>query len=136
METDLTAEQSRMGVIMNLHHRNTDPAPPPYDHTLTASKVFEGIKLEDMIQSPPPEVPVPTITHSEYEIIKIGDKGELTLRGNDGEERTDIILCYPHLLDKKMALDIRDAWNEGANKVSCTVQLAVGIEQVIAFNKE
>ena len=35
----------------------------------TASKVFEGIGLEDMIQSPPPDVTVPTITESEYEII-------------------------------------------------------------------
>ena len=28
-----TAAQRRHAAVMNLHHRNTDPAPPPYDHT-------------------------------------------------------------------------------------------------------
>jgi len=34
-----------------------------------------------------------------------------------------------------MAQEIRDAWADGENQVSVTVQAAVGIEQVIAYKK-
>ena len=49
-----------------------------------------------------------------------------------GDQKTDVNLPgYP----EEMAQEIRDAWNEGENQVSVTVQAAVGIEQVIAFKK-
>lgn len=75
---------------------------------------------------------VPIVSRTEWEIIDIGEDGELTLMDEGGEQKTDVNLPgYP----ETMAQEIRDAWADGDNQVSVTVQSAVGIEQVIAYKK-
>eukprot|EP00581_Thalassiosira_minuscula_P006622 CAMPEP_0183704186 /NCGR_PEP_ID=MMETSP0737-20130205/1605_1 /TAXON_ID=385413 /ORGANISM="Thalassiosira miniscula, Strain CCMP1093" /LENGTH=161 /DNA_ID=CAMNT_0025931009 /DNA_START=52 /DNA_END=537 /DNA_ORIENTATION=+ len=98
----------------------------------TAVDIFTGKKLEDMVPSSHGTT-VPVVNRSEWEIIDIGEEGELTLMDEGGNQKTDINLPpYP----ESMAQEIRDSWAEGENQVSCTVQAAVGIEQVISFKKE
>mmetsp|Transcript_15182 Transcript_15182/g.23408 ORF Transcript_15182/g.23408 Transcript_15182/m.23408 type:complete len:160 (+) Transcript_15182:69-548(+) len=96
-----------------------------------AVDIFTGKKLEDMVPSSHGTT-VPVVVRSEWEIIDIGEDDELTLMDEGGDQKTDVNLPgYPDT----MAQEIRDAWNEGENQVSVTVQAAVGIEQVIAFKK-
>lgn len=97
----------------------------------TATDIFTGKKLEDMIPSSHGTT-VPIVNKSEWEIIDIeGD--ELTLMDEGGNQKTDMNLpTYP----ETMAQEIRDAWNGGENSVMVTVQAAVGIEQVIGYKKE
>ncbi|KAK1735613.1 eukaryotic translation initiation factor 5A [Skeletonema marinoi] len=96
-----------------------------------AVDIFTGKKLEDMVPSSHGTT-VPVVVRSEWEIIDIGEDDELTLMSEGGDQKTDVNLPgYP----EEMAQEIRDAWNEGENQVSVTVQAAVGIEQVIAFKK-
>ncbi|KAL7469061.1 hypothetical protein ACHAXS_009303 [Conticribra weissflogii] len=98
----------------------------------TATDIFTGKKLEDMVPSTHGTT-VPIVKRSEWEIIDIGEEGELTLMDEGGNQKTDVNLpTYP----ENMAQEIRDAWNDGENQVSVTVQAAVGIEQVVAFKKE
>merc|ERR1719223_2168274 len=97
-----------------------------------AVDIFTGKKLEDMIPSTHGTT-VPIVNKSEWEIIDIGDDGELTLMDENGEQKTDLNLpTYPPTL----AEEITTAWNGGENSVMVTVQAAVDIEQVIAFKKE
>jgi len=97
----------------------------------TATDIFTGKKLEDMVPSSHGTT-VPIVTRTEWEIIDIGEDGELTLMDEGGEQKTDVNLPgFP----ETMAQEIRDAWADGENQVSVTVQAAVGIEQVIAFKK-
>eukprot|EP00984_Skeletonema_dohrnii_P016617 scaffold7430_cov156-Skeletonema_dohrnii-CCMP3373.AAC.12 len=96
-----------------------------------AVDIFTGKKLEDMVPSSHGTT-VPVVVRSEWEIIDIGDDDELTLMDEGGDQKTDVNLPgYP----ENMAQEIRDAWNDGENQVSVTVQAAVGIEQVIAYKK-
>ena len=98
----------------------------------TAVDIFTGKKLEDMVPSSHGTT-VPVVTRTEWEIIDIGEEGELTLMDEGGNQKTDVNLpSYP----ESMADEIRAAWNDGENQVSCTVQAAVGIEQVVAYKKE
>ena len=97
----------------------------------TATDIFTGKKLEDMVPSSHGTT-VPVVTRSEWEIIDIGEDGELTLMDEGGNQKTDVNLPP---VPENMAQEIRDAWDDGENQVSCTVQAAVGIEQVVAFKK-
>jgi len=97
-----------------------------------AVDIFTGKKLEDMVPSSHGTT-VPVVTRSDWEIIDIGEDGELTLMDEGGNQKTDINLPD---VPAEMAQEIRDAWADGENQVSCTVQAAVGIEQVISFKKE
>mmetsp|Transcript_3541 Transcript_3541/g.5187 ORF Transcript_3541/g.5187 Transcript_3541/m.5187 type:complete len:159 (-) Transcript_3541:144-620(-) len=94
-----------------------------------AVDIFTGKKLEDMVPSTHGTT-VPIVNKLEWEIIDIGDDGELTLMDENGEQKTDINLP---LVPDDMAKGIRDAWAEGENQVMVTVQSAIGIEQVISF---
>jgi len=97
----------------------------------TAIDIFTGKKLEDMVPSSHGTT-VPIVNRTEWEIIDIGEDGELTLMDEGGDQKTDVNLpSYP----ENMAQEIRDAWADGENQVSVTVQAAVGIEQVVAFKK-
>jgi len=97
----------------------------------TATDIFTGKKLEDMVPSSHGTT-VPIVNRTEWEIIDIGEDGELTLMDEGGDQKTDVNLpSYP----ENMAQEIRDAWADGENQVSVTVQAAVGIEQVVAFKK-
>ena len=97
-----------------------------------AVDIFTGKKLEDMVPSSHGTT-VPVVVRTEWEIIDIGEDDELTLMDEGGNQKTDINLpSYPDT----MAKEIREAWAEGENQVSCSVQGAVGIEQVISFKKE
>jgi len=97
----------------------------------TATDIFTGKKLEDMVPSSHGTT-VPIVSRTEWDIMDIGDDGEVTLMDENGNEKTDINLpSYP----ENMAQEIRDAWDGGENQVSCTVQSAVGIEQIVAFKK-
>jgi len=98
----------------------------------TAVDIFTGKKLEDMVPSTHGTT-VPVVKRSDWEIIDIGEDGELTLMDEGGNQKTDVNLPpYP----EDMAQEIRDAWAEGENQVSVTVQAAVGNEQVVAYKKE
>ena len=98
----------------------------------TAVDIFTGKKLEDMIPSTHGTT-VPIVNKSEWEIIDIGEEGDLTLMDEGGNQKTDLNLpTFPDGLDD----EIRDAWNGGENSVMVTVQAAVGIEQIIAYKKE
>lgn len=98
----------------------------------TAVDIFTGKKLEDMVPSSHGTT-VPVVKRSDWEIIDIGEDGELTLMDEAGNQKTDVNLpTYP----EDMAQGIRDAWADGENQVSCTVQAAIGIEQVISYKKE
>ena len=97
----------------------------------TATDIFTGKKLEDMIPSTHGTT-VPIVTRVDWEVIDI-DGDELTLMDEAGNQKTDLNLpSYP----ETMAQEIRDAWDGGANTVTVTVQSAVGIEQVVAWKKE
>jgi len=97
-----------------------------------AVDIFTGKKCEDMVPSSHGTT-VPVVVRSDWEIIDIGDEDELTLMDEAGNQKTDVNLPgYP----EKMAQDIRDAWAEGENQVQCTVQSAIGIEQVISFKMD
>eukprot|EP00584_Thalassiosira_punctigera_P001602 CAMPEP_0172535756 /NCGR_PEP_ID=MMETSP1067-20121228/7610_1 /TAXON_ID=265564 ORGANISM="Thalassiosira punctigera, Strain Tpunct2005C2" /NCGR_SAMPLE_ID=MMETSP1067 /ASSEMBLY_ACC=CAM_ASM_000444 /LENGTH=158 /DNA_ID=CAMNT_0013320701 /DNA_START=92 /DNA_END=568 /DNA_ORIENTATION=- len=97
-----------------------------------AVDIFTGKKLEDMVPSSHGTT-VPVVNRTEWEIIDIGEDGEVTLMDEGGNQKTDINLPS---VPEGMAQEIRDAWAEGENQVSCTVQAAVGIEQIISFKKE
>merc|ERR1719367_797682 len=98
----------------------------------TAVDIFTGKKLEDMIPSTHGTT-VPIVKKTEWEIIDIGDGGDLTLMDDGGEQKTDLDLpTYPDGL----AEDIRAAWDDGANGVTVTVQSAIDIEQIIGYKKE
>lgn len=97
----------------------------------TATDIFTGKKLEDMIPSSHGTT-IPIVDRTEWDIMDIGEDGEVTLMDEGGNEKTDINLpTYP----PEMAKEIRAAWDGGENQVSCTVQSAVGIEQIVAFKK-
>eukprot|EP01083_Nonionella_stella_P079573 218432_1 len=97
-----------------------------------AVDIFTGKKCEDMVPSSHGTT-VPVVVRSDWEIIDIGDEDELTLMDEAGNQKTDVNLpSFP----EKMAQEIRDAWNEGENQVQCTVQSAIGIEQVISFKMD
>ncbi|KAL3777058.1 hypothetical protein ACHAWO_001922 [Cyclotella atomus] len=97
----------------------------------TAVDIFTGKKLEDMVPSTHGTT-VPIVTRTEWEIIDIGEEGELTLMDEGGNQKTDVNLPS---IPENMAQEIRDAWADGENQVNVTVQAAVGQEQVIAFKK-
>jgi len=97
-----------------------------------ATDIFTGKKLEDMVPGSHGTT-VPVVVRTEWEIIDIGEDGELTLMDEGGNQKTDVNLP-PH--PPTMAQEIRDAWADGENQISCTVQAAVGIEQVVAWKKE
>ena len=97
----------------------------------TATDIFTGKKLEDMVPSSHGTT-VPIVVRTEWEIMDIGEDGEVTLMDEAGNQKTDINLpTFP----ETMAQEIRDAWADGENQVSCTVQAAVGIEQIVAYKK-
>ena len=97
----------------------------------TATDIFTGKKLEDMIPSTHGTT-VPIVKREDWEVIDI-DGDELTLMDEGGNQKTDLNLpTYP----EDMADGIRDAWNGGENSVIVTVQSAVGIEQIVAYKKE
>lgn len=97
-----------------------------------AVDIFTGKKLEDMVPSSHGTT-VPVVVRTEWEIIDIGEDGELTLMDEAGNQKTDVNLPP---VPENMAQEIRDTWADGENQVSCTVQAAVGIEQVVAYKKE
>jgi translation initiation factor 5A len=97
----------------------------------TATDIFTGKKLEDMVPSSHGTT-VPIVNRVEWDIMDIGEDGEVTLMDESGNEKTDVNLPnYP----ETMAEEIRAAWDNGENQVSVTVQSAVGIEQIVAFKK-
>lgn len=98
----------------------------------TAVDIFTGKKLEDMIPSTHGTT-VPIVNKSEWEIIDIGEEGELTLMDEGGNQKTDLNLpTFPEGLGD----EIRDAWAGGENQIMVSVQAAVGIEQIISYKKE
>jgi translation initiation factor 5A len=95
----------------------------------TAVDIFTGKKYEDMVPSTH-GTSVPIVNKTEWEIIDIGEDGELTLMDEAGNQKTDLNLpTFPDGFDK----EIRNAWNEGDNQLSVTVQAAVGTEQIVAY---
>ena len=98
----------------------------------TAVDIFTGKKLEDMIPSTHGTTG-PIVNNSAWEIIDIGEEGELTLMDEGGNQKTDLNLpTFPEGLGD----EIRDAWAGGENQIMVSVQAAVGIEQIISYKKE
>jgi translation initiation factor 5A len=97
----------------------------------TATDIFTGKKLEDMIPSTH-GTSVPIVNKTDWEIIDIGEGDELTLMDEGGNQKTDLNLPS---VPEELANEIREAWNDGENSVMVTVQAAVGIEQVISYKK-
>lgn len=98
----------------------------------TATDIFTGKKLEDMVPGSHGTT-VPIVSKSDWEIIDIEEDGAVTLMDEGGNQKVDVVL--PTIPDN-MGQEIRDLWNEGENTVICTVQKAVGEEQIIGFKKE
>ena len=97
-----------------------------------ATDIFTGKKLEDIVPSTHGTT-VPNVFRSEYTLLDITDEDYLSLMDEGGEQKIDVKLpTYP----EEMADEIREAWNEGENTVTVTVQKAVGIEEVVSFKKE
>jgi len=97
----------------------------------TATDIFTGKKLEDMVPSTHGTT-VPIVNKTEWEIIDISEDGELTLMDEGGNQKVDVNL--PTIPDG-FGEEIKDAWDDGNNTISVTVQAAVGEEQVIAYKK-
>lgn len=97
----------------------------------TATDIFTGKKLEDMIPSTHGTT-IPIVNKTDWEIIDIGADGEVTLMDEGGNQKTDLNL--PTFPDE-LAEEIRSAWDGGENSVIVTVQTAVGIEQIISYKK-
>ena len=98
----------------------------------TATDIFTGRKLEDMVPGSHGTT-VPIVTKSDWEITDIDDDGRVTLMDEGGNERTDISLPgHPYSLGG----EIRDAWAEGENIISVSLQKAVGEEQIISYKNE
>jgi len=97
----------------------------------TATDIFTGKKLEDMVPSSHGTT-VPIVTKMDWEIIDITDE-ELTLMDEGGNQKTDLNLPQ---IPPGFGEEIRDAWDEGENTITVTVQTAVGEEQVISYKKE
>lgn len=95
----------------------------------TAEDIFTGKKLENVVPISD-IVEVPFVTRTEWEIIDIGDDGELTLMDEDGNQKTDLNLPE---VPENMADEIRDAWAYGENLVYVTVLAAIGREQVCEY---
>lgn len=98
----------------------------------TATDIFTGKKLEDMVPSTHGTT-VPVVTKEDWEIIDIGEDGELTLMDEGGNQKTDLNLPT---VPEGYGEEIKNAWNGGENAITVTVQKAVGMEQVIAYKKE
>jgi translation initiation factor 5A len=98
----------------------------------TATDIFTGKKLEDMVPGSHGTT-VPIVNKSDWEIIDIGEEGEVTLMDEGGNQKTDVNLPS---IPAGFGEEIRNAWNDGENVVSVTVQAAVGEEQIIAYKKE
>jgi len=97
----------------------------------TATDIFTGKKLEDMIPSSHGTT-MPLVTKADWEIVNIDDDGELTLMDEGGNQKVDLNLP---LIPPGFGEEIREAWDEGENSVMVSVQSAVGEEQVISFKK-
>jgi len=97
----------------------------------TATDIFTGKKLEDMIPSSHGTT-VPLVTKSDWEIIDISEDGEITLMDEGGNQKADLNL--PHI-PPGFGEEIRDAWDDGNNTVQVSVQKAVGEEAIISFKK-
>jgi translation initiation factor 5A len=93
-----------------------------------AVDIFTGKKLEDMVPSSHGTT-VPIVVKTDWEIIDIDEDGAVTLMDEAGNQKTDLNL--PSIPDG-YGEEIRAAWNEGEAQVSCSVQAAVGIEQIIS----
>jgi len=94
--------------------------------------IFNGKKIEDMIPSSHGTT-VPIVNKTDWEIIDIGEDGDLTLMDEGGNQKVDLNLpTFP----AGFGAEIETAWAGGDNCVMVSVQSAVGIEQIISYKKE
>jgi len=98
----------------------------------TATDIFTGKKLEDMVPSTHGTT-VPIVIKADWEIIDISEDGELTLMDEGGNQKVDLNLPT---IPEGFGEEIRTAWDDGANTIMVTVQSAVGEEAVISYKKE
>jgi len=96
-----------------------------------ATDIFTGRKLEDMVPSSHGTT-VPIVVKTDWEIIDIDNDDVVTLMDEGGNQKADLNLpTIPPGFDT----EIREAWNDGENTVSVSVQTAVGEEAIISFKK-
>jgi len=75
---------------------------------------------------------VPIVVKTDWEIIDIDNDDVVTLMDEGGNQKADLNLpTIPPGFDT----EIREAWNDGENTVSVSVQTAVGEEAIISFKK-
>merc|ERR1712161_81126 len=96
-----------------------------------ATDIFTGKKLEDMIPSSH-GTSVPIVVKTDWEIIDISNDDEVTLMDEGGNQKADLNLPT---IPPTLGQEIREAWNEGENTVSVSVQSSVGEEAIISYKK-
>ena len=95
----------------------------------TALDIFTGKKYEDIVPSSH-STTVPFVTRADYQLLDIGDDGELSLMEDSGDTKDDVNLPP----DEALAAEIQAAFDEG---VDCLLNVvsACGSEQVMGWKK-
>merc|ERR1712161_155975 len=75
---------------------------------------------------------VPIVVKTDWEIIDISNDDEVTLMDEGGNQKADLNLPT---IPPTLGQEIREAWNEGENTVSVSVQSSVGEEAIISYQK-
>jgi len=96
-----------------------------------ATDIFTGKKLEDMVPASH-GTSVPIVVKTDWEIIDISNDDEVTLMDEGGNQKADLNLPT---IPPTLGQEIREAWNEGENTVSVSVQSSVGEEAIISYKK-
>ena len=95
----------------------------------TALDIFTNKKYEDIVPSSH-STTVPFVTRADYQLLDIGDDGELSLMEDSGDTKDDVNLPP----DETLAQEIKDAFEEGTD-VLVNVVSACGQEQVMGWKK-
>ena len=95
----------------------------------TALDIFTNKKYEDIVPSSH-STTVPFVTRADYQLLDIGDDGELSLMEDSGDTKDDVNLPP----DETLAEEIKAAFDEGTDCLLNVVS-ACGQEQVMGWKK-
>ena len=95
----------------------------------TALDIFTNKKYEDIVPSSH-STTVPFVTRADYQLLDIGDEGELSLMEDSGDTKDDVNLPP----DETLAEEIKAAFDEGTDCLLNVVS-ACGQEQVMGWKK-
>ena len=94
-----------------------------------ALDIFTNKKYEDIVPTSH-STTVPFVTRADYQLLDIGEDGELSLMEDSGDTKDDVNLPP----DETLAQEIKDAFEEGTD-VLVNVVSACGQEQVMGWKK-